>query len=365
MSDNTYNENNATEVESRTYKCPGCGNFLRFDPDSQKLKCEYCGFTRDLPEPEAPMEICYTPLSEQGYEDWGETKCIKCAECGAQTILSKYQTTTVCPFCGAPNIVESDELPGLKPNAILPFRLSETKAHESLHKWMKKKFLAPSDLRKLSKTAKMSGIYVPAWTFDTYVTATYRARFGEHYTVTVGSGKNRRTVTHTRWYTVSGSIDNNYNDIVVEAGERLTQPQVKKLGGFDTLNSVKYNPDCLAGYSAERYDTSLDEGWKTAQDIIVDELKAMVRNRYPSADVVDYINVYPIYNDVRFKYVMMPIWVSAYRYKGKDYGFVVNARNGKTIGKAPLSAIKTFFFSLFCAGVGAVLIYLIYLLFFS
>lgn len=353
----------AVEVESDTFKCPGCGNFLKYDPDCGKLKCEYCGVEKDVPSPAEPMELYYTALSEQGFVGWGEVKCIQCPVCGAKTMLEKYQTVTVCPFCGAPNVVESDEVPGLKPNAILPFRISEPKAHASLQKWMSKKFLAPSNLKKTAKTSKMSGVYVPSWTFDSNVYATYEARLGKTYTVTVGSGKNRRTETRVRWYHVSGSINSFFDDVLIGASTKITQKQLTKLGGFDTKNSIQYEEEYLSGYSAERYSQGLDASWEEAKSIMIDNVRSQIRNRYPDADRVDYINVNPVFNETKYKYVLAPIWASSYRYKGKDYGFVVNGRNGRTVGKAPLSPLKTFFFSLFCLGVAGLLIYLFYLLF--
>lgn len=359
------NTDKNSELDTLTYKCSQCGNFLRFDPDSQSLKCDHCGNSRTVKTPKPPMEIIYTQLSEQSYEDWGDVKCIKCPVCGAQTMLEKYQTTTVCPFCSAPNVVEMDELPGLKPNAVLPFLLSEEKAHQSLKKWMGKKFLAPSDLKKNAKVNKMQGVYIPAWTFDTFANATYEGRLGKTYTVTVGSGKNRRTETRVRWFYVSGNVSNFYDELTVEASTKITQNNLIKLGGFDTQNSVEYEEDYLAGFSAERYSCGLDDSWEIAKEQVVQDLKSRVRNMYPSADRVDYINVYPVYSDTKFKYTLLPLWTSAYRYKGKDYGAVVNGRSGTIVGKAPLSPIKTFFFSLFCAGVGALLLWLIYLLFFS
>ncbi len=358
-------ETTAEELESDTFKCPGCGNFLRYDPDSGKLRCSYCGTERDVPAPGPPMELYYTALSEQGFTGWGEVKCIQCPVCGAKTVLEKYQTCTVCPFCGAPNLVETDEVPGLKPNAVLPFLISEPKAHESLKKWMGKKFLAPSNLKKTAKTSRMNGVYIPSWTFDSNVHAKYDARLGKTYTVTVGSGKNRRTETRIRWYNVSGAVNSYFDDVLVGASTRLTQKQLNKIGGFDTVNSVQYEEEYLSGYSAERYAQGLDASWEVAQKIMVDSVRSQIRNMYPDADHVDYINVYPVYSETKYKYVLAPIWTSSYRYKGKDYGFVVNGRNGQTVGSAPLSPIKTFFFALFCTGVAALLIWMIYLLFFS
>ena len=42
--------------------------------------------------------------------------------------------------------------------------------------------------------------------------------------------------------------------------------------------------------------------------------------------------------DVTFKHILLPVWVSAYRYGGKSYRFVVNGQSGKVMGERPYSA---------------------------
>ena len=42
-------------------------------------------------------------------------------------------------------------------------------------------------------------------------------------------------------------------------------------------------------------------------------------------------------NDVTFKHVLLPVWMAAYKYRGKTYRFVVNGQTGKVFGKAPLA----------------------------
>ncbi|HMS53052.1 MAG TPA: hypothetical protein PKD56_12050, partial [Chitinophagales bacterium] len=44
--------------------------------------------------------------------------------------------------------------------------------------------------------------------------------------------------------------------------------------------------------------------------------------------------------DITFKHILLPIFISAYRYNGKVYRFLVNGRTGKVTGERPLSYIK-------------------------
>jgi len=44
--------------------------------------------------------------------------------------------------------------------------------------------------------------------------------------------------------------------------------------------------------------------------------------------------------DETFKHCLVPVWISAYRYKEKTYHYVVNGVTGKMNGTAPYSWIK-------------------------
>jgi hypothetical protein len=46
------------------------------------------------------------------------------------------------------------------------------------------------------------------------------------------------------------------------------------------------------------------------------------------------------YGSLTFKHVLMPVWISAYRYRDKTYRFLVNGQTGETSGESPLSWIK-------------------------
>jgi len=43
---------------------------------------------------------------------------------------------------------------------------------------------------------------------------------------------------------------------------------------------------------------------------------------------------------VTFKHALLPVWISAYRYGGETYRFLVNARTGEVQGERPYSWIK-------------------------
>ncbi|HOF27405.1 MAG TPA: hypothetical protein PLZ04_08180, partial [Clostridia bacterium] len=46
------------------------------------------------------------------------------------------------------------------------------------------------------------------------------------------------------------------------------------------------------------------------------------------------------YNDIKYKYLLLPIWLSSFKYKEKIYRFMVNGRTGKVGGRSPVSALR-------------------------
>ena len=57
-------------------------------------------------------------------------------------------------------------------------------------------------------------------------------------------------------------------------------------------------------------------------------------------DVIDYLNVNTSCENITYKYLLLPVYVGATRWKKKVYNFFVNGRNGKVAGKMPLSPLK-------------------------
>ena len=46
------------------------------------------------------------------------------------------------------------------------------------------------------------------------------------------------------------------------------------------------------------------------------------------------------YRSLTFKHVLFPVWISAYRYRGKIFRLLVNARTGEVQGERPWSVMK-------------------------
>lgn len=318
-------------------KCSTCGASLVFSPDIGALKCEHCGNTVDITDKTIAEEKDFFSVNE---DEWsGEACAYKCDSCHAVTVFPQGEIAGNCPFCGASIVIAPHELTGVKPNAVIPFGITLNQAKDCYKRWIKKKLYAPRKLKKDFVADATNGIYVPCWTYDTTTSSTYIGKFGEYYYVTVGSGKNRRTVRRTRWYTVSGVYDDAFDDIVIESGDKISQKQLQSVMPFSTKNAVKYDSGYLAGFRAERYSQGVKECYERAKSVMDAYIRRMIIARY-HPDVVSYLNVSTTYSNITYKYLLLPVWLCSFNYRGKSYGFMVNGETGKTKGKAPVSWLK-------------------------
>src|ERR1700679_376527 len=113
-----------------------------------------------------------------------------------------------------------------------------------------------------------------------------------------------------------------FDDVLVCAGRALPTELVDKLSTFDTKLLVPYRPEFLAGWRAESYAVELAPASGTAM------LKmTRVQEGRCGSDVGgnthQNLSVTNDYENTTFKHVLLPVWVAAYRYKGKVYRFVV------------------------------------------
>lgn len=327
-------------------KCPNCGATVAYDPETLSMICEYCGYSRSLPKPEdagkANQEIDFESAKIRHSKDWGsKKKNIVCQSCGGSTMYDMTETAAVCPFCGSTSVMPvDDEEDVMAPGGVVPFEISREKAAELFKSWLKGKFFAPNAAKKSCKADEFSGIYLPYWTFDSQTTSPYTAKYGKYYYVKDREGNK---VRKTRWYPCRGIYEEFIDDQVVYASAKTNNPYIRNVSNFNFKKLRDYDPQFVAGFAAERYSVGLDDGWKEAQALIekkiYSNITSQIRNKY-NADVVSNLRVSTAYDNVTFKYLLAPIWISNFKFNNKIYNFVVNGQTGKIAGKSPVSVLK-------------------------
>jgi len=149
-----------------------------------------------------------------------------------------------------------------------------------------------------------------------------------------------------------------FNDILIVASKSLPHKYLRKLEPWDLESLVTYDSKYLSGFRTETYKVDLKEGFDKAEDIMKKTIKKLVKKDI-GGDHQRISNMNVSHNDVHFKHILLPVWISSYRYKQKVYRFVVNARTGEVQGERPYSFWKIFFTSLGGIAIIATVVYLI------
>lgn len=334
-----------TPENAHRFPCDTCGSDLRYAPGTGRLHCDHCGNEEEIADlgpwtgaiAELDFEQALDNLLPQGEVE--EIRVLNCSNCGAQVEYEERIHSKECPFCATPVVTDTGTHRHIKPKGVLPFALNEDAAREAMTDWLGSLWFAPNGLTQYArKGRRLQGIYVPYWTFDADTRTSYTgARGTVHRT---GSGKNRKTTV--RWRNVSGRVARFFDDVLVLASASLPRRFTDALEPWDLSALEPYQPAYLAGFRAEGYQIEL----RNAFDIARGRMDAIIRRDIKfdiGGDRQRIFQVKTAVSNVTFKHVLLPVWMAAYRYRGKSYRFVVNARTGRVRGERPWSAWKIAF----------------------
>jgi len=334
----------------RIFPCEECGADLEFHIGTQGLKCPYCGHEKQIaPIPGAEVrEQDFSAMLErlkelrsQGAPDEPNQSEVRCESCGAGVVFVGTLTSLDCPYCGSPLQREKIHAAGsrLPVDGVLAFRIPREAAQQALSAWVRSRWFAPSEFRLWGVRGKFNGVYLPFWTYDSLTGVWYEGQRGEHYTETVGSGKNKRTVTRTRWYSVSGEFQQFFDDVIVLAARGMHRDLMHSLEPWPLHQCAPFRQEFLAGYLARTYDIPLEEGFDEARARMEAAIEAEVRRRIGGDEQrIDDLQIH--YGAITFKHLLLPTWLLAYRFRNKPYQVMINAVTGEVQGERPYSWIK-------------------------
>ena len=355
-----------TPKETHRFPCAQCGADYRFDPAKGTLTCDHCGHSIALKEGrESIRELDFrAALNNQlPTQEIEETRVSACPNCGAEVEFDAATHAAECPFCATPVVTDTGTHRHIKPRAVLPFALTELAAHDAMTDWLGRLWFAPNGLRDYArKGRRMQGIYTPYWTYDADTKSAYSGQRGtiyyESHTVMVDGKPQRRQVQKIRWTPVSGRTARFFDDVLVLASRALPKRYTDALAPWDLSHLIPYSPEYLAGFRAEGYTVDLGDGYDEARAIMDRTIERDVRfDIGGDRQQIHHINT--TVSDVTFKHILLPVWLAAYKYRGKTYRFVVNGQTGRVQGERPWSAWKIAFATLLGALIAAAIGYFI------
>lgn len=356
----------ATQVTN--YQCPACTGPLHFSGESGKLECEYCGASYEVAqieelyaEKEAKAAAAQQEAEQAGAgsqeeggwdtsgfsENWGAEgegmRAYSCPSCGAELICDENTAATSCPYCGNPTVVPGQFSGALKPDFIIPFKLSKEEAVRALKAHYNGKFFLPKKFSKENHVQEIQGIYVPFWMFDGM--AEGYAQYEGTHSRTYRSGDEE--VTETKHYDIyrAGSVA--FEKVPVDASSKLPDDHMDSIEPYRYEELKPFSTAYLPGFLADKFDVTVEQCQERADKRCEGTLSAALRSTVKGYSSCTLKNQNINLKRGKVQYALMPVWMLSTKWRGKDFLFAMNGQTGKLVGDLPVNWGK--FWGLFAA----------------
>lgn len=354
-------------TQATNYQCPACTGPLHYSAKSGKLACDYCGSSFDVAEIEALYarkeaeaaaakqaadakaeaaqaakdEAAEAAAASGGWDtsdlsrDWGAEadglRVYSCPSCGAELICDQSTAATACPYCGNPAIVPGQFSGALRPDYILPFRLSKDDAVQALRAHYKGKPFLPRSFTSANHIEQIQGVYVPFWLFDGGAEGAASYRASNTNVFETGDYE----ITETRHYHVVRAGSLAFEKIPVDASSKMPDDHMDSIEPFDYAQLRPFSTAYLPGYLADKYDVTIDDSRDRADTRCRETLAQALRDT-----VTGYGACVTEREDIALRrgkvhYALLPVWMLSTKWHGQDFLFAMNGQTGKLVGDLP------------------------------
>ncbi len=337
------------------YQCPSCGGPLHFVGASGKLECDYCGSAYEVAEIEAlyadkDAQAIKATMEEEKQEsewdtsglggEWGADadgmKVYSCPSCGAEIICDATTAATSCPYCGSSSIVPGQFAGTMKPDYVLPFKLSKEDAISALKKHYAKKPLLPKAFSRSNHIKEVKGVYVPFWMFDAEAEGSVNFEATRSY--------NHRSdgyeVIDTDHYNVLRSGEISFEKVPVDASGKMPDDYMDSIEPYDYSELAPFSTAYLPGFLADKYDVAVEDCYERADTRCRGSFVAALEKT-----VIGYQTCSASETNINLKrgkvhYALIPVWLLTTKWKDKNFLFAMNGQTGKLVGELPSSFAK-------------------------
>lgn len=337
------------------YKCPSCGNALKYEPGSLKFACEFCGSAFDKSYLDKLDDKAYQQEKEETQVDSpaGEEYLFSCPSCGAELVTSETTAATMCYYCHNPVVIVGRLDAAFRPDVVLPFKYDRNGAMDRFFGWIRKKKYVPKEFIAQESVDRLAGVYYPYWLADYEASASFT---GEGQIVT-HSTTAKYNITTAKYYSVSRDADISFRNVERSALQKADRKLADAVHPYDTGELVDFAPAYLSGFMAEKRDIAKDAVRGSVEEELKGYAQPLMTASSPYTSLVGATTMQLKGN--RYRYALLPAWVMTYRgNKGEMYHYEMNGQTGEVCGVLPVDVRKLLLHSgmLAAAVCGALLI---------
>lgn len=326
-------------MQTKEYECPNCGGSVIFDSKAQDMVCEYCKTHYSVEEFEKLMneqykaepeeEISWEESNKEFSENEGKKLTVySCQSCGGEILADEATIATSCPFCNN-NVVIPSQLEGdLRPEIVIPFKLSREDAKNALKNFYKNKPLLPKVFTNENHIDEIKGVYIPFWLYSgrAYTNINFDA-----YKINMWSDSHYDYIER-RKYAVhrEGNVD--FEDVPVDASSKVEDMLMESIEPFDWKSARDFKIEYLAGFLANRYDLTKEECIDNAKNRIKNTAISSMTDSVTGYQEVKRRNLRYNLKEGKITYALAPVWMLVTDWKNHKYTFAINAQNGNIAG---------------------------------
>ena len=330
-----------------SYNCPNCGAPLAFSAASGKLECAACGsgFEPEALEilggQEEDREDLRFEAKSQALGDGDGMDGYVCQNCGAELLTEDNTTATECPYCGSPTILPDRLEGGVRPEIVVPFKVSKEEAQRKFTEYFDGKKMMPNVFLSTSnRIAEMRKLYVPYWVFscDAYGDISFD---GEKKRKERQGDTEIERIQH---YAVRRAGGMRFEGIPVQASKRLDKKISESLEPYRLNEAVDFQPAVLSGAMADRADVGVEAGEARVAERVERSMEDTLRASVSGYEGLK-VKRRSIYTDNGYAVpALMPVWLitTEKEVKGekKTYTFAINGQTGELTCDVPADGKK-------------------------
>ena len=350
------------------YKCPCCGAPLAYNGASGKLECAACANQYEaealeaLRAPEEQSSVRFDMQTERfGADEAGGMQSFVCKSCGAELLTEDTTAATECPYCGSPTVLPNRLEGSVKPEKVVPFKVTKEQAQAQFEDYFKGKPLIPNlFLNGRNRIADMRKLYAPYWLFDC------DARANVLYDAEKTSTERRGDweITRTEHYVVRRGGSMRFENIPVDGSEKLDDRISESLEPYDLGEAVAFQPAMLAGALADCADVDATRCEERAVERVERSVSEAMRETVHGYSSVTERSKHIATEGGKATPVLLPVWLITTEKEGQTYTFAINGQTGKLTCDVPADKKKSILWGIgvFAGvlGLGALILWLVH-----
>lgn len=311
-----------------SYKCPNCGGDLRFDPKTQRYKCEYCLSMFGEEE---------IQTAEQPSASEEQAMVYNCPSCGAQLVTDATTAATFCYYCHNPVVLQGRLSGGYLPDKVLPFKFDRKEAEKRFLEYVqKKKFIPPAFFSK-QQIEKLSGVYFPYWVCEYEIAGEMNAKATKIRIYRIGDTE----YTETKFYDIIRKGGMTFSGMSANALDKEERQLAENVQPYRLEELQDFQMGYLSGFLAEKRNIERSTLQEQMLQNVRHYAKEALRDSVCGYNAVTSSKAAVRVEKEKWQYCLLPVWLLTYQGKnGKMFYYAMNGQTGEVFGELPVSYQK-------------------------